>query len=87
MKLAIVHDWLTGMRGGERVLEALCTHYPDAELFTLIHVRGSVAPVVERRRIHTSLAQRFPAVRPTTANACRSIRRSSNSSTSSGSTS
>ncbi len=63
MKLAIVHDWLTGMRGGERVLEALCTHYPDAELFTLIHVRGSVAPVVERRRIHTSLAQRFPAVR------------------------
>jgi len=63
MKLAIVHDWLTGLRGGERVLEALCTHYPDAELFTLIHVRGSVAPVVERRRIHTSLAQRFPAVR------------------------
>jgi glycosyltransferase involved in cell wall biosynthesis len=63
MKLAIVHDWLTGMRGGERVLEALCAHYPDAELFTLVHVRGSVAPVVERRRIHTSLAQRFPGVR------------------------
>jgi glycosyltransferase involved in cell wall biosynthesis len=63
MKLAIVHDWLTGMRGGERVLEALCTHFPDAELFTLIHLRGAVAPVVERHRIHTSIAQRFPAVR------------------------
>jgi glycosyltransferase involved in cell wall biosynthesis len=63
MKLAIVHDWLTGMRGGERVLEALCERYPDAELFTLLHVRGSVTPLVERRRIHTSLAQRLPGVR------------------------
>jgi glycosyltransferase involved in cell wall biosynthesis len=63
MKLALVHDWLTGMRGGERVLEALCLQYPDAELFTLIHVRGTVAPVVERRRIHASIAQHFPGVR------------------------
>jgi glycosyltransferase involved in cell wall biosynthesis len=51
------------MRGGERVLEALCERYPDAELFTLLHVRGSVTPLVERHRIHTSLAQRFPGVR------------------------
>jgi glycosyltransferase involved in cell wall biosynthesis len=63
MKLAIVHDWLTGMRGGERVLEALCQLYPDAELFTLLHRRGSVTPVIERRRIHTSLAQRLPGIR------------------------
>ena len=63
MKLAIVHDWLTGIRGGERVLEALCAHYPDAELFTLIHVRGSQAPAVERHRIHTSVAQYIPGVR------------------------
>jgi glycosyltransferase involved in cell wall biosynthesis len=63
VKLAIVHDWLTGMRGGERFLEALCKRYPDAELFTLIHVRGSVAPVVESARIHTSLAQWLPGVR------------------------
>jgi len=63
MKLAIVHDWLTGIRGGERVLEALCTQYPDAELFTLVHRRGSQAPAVERHRIHTSLAQHIPGVR------------------------
>jgi glycosyltransferase involved in cell wall biosynthesis len=62
MKLAIVHDWLTGMRGGERVLEALCRQYPDAELFTLLHLRGSVTPIVERRRIHTSLAQHLPGI-------------------------
>src|SRR5207247_7222348 len=38
-------------------------HYPDAELFTLIHVRGSQAPAVERHRIHTSVAQYIPGMR------------------------
>ncbi|HEV3141709.1 MAG TPA: glycosyltransferase [Vicinamibacterales bacterium] len=60
MKLALVHDWLTGMRGGEKVLEALCERFPDAELFTLVHVKGSVSATIERRRIHTSFVQRLP---------------------------
>ena len=62
-RIALVHDWLTGMRGGERVLEALCERYPDAELFTLLHVRGSVSPTIERHRIHTSALQHLPGVR------------------------
>ncbi|MFN3247128.1 MAG: glycosyltransferase family 4 protein, partial [Leptonema sp. (in: bacteria)] len=37
MKVAIVHDWLTGMRGGEVVLEALLDIFPNADLFTLLH--------------------------------------------------
>jgi glycosyltransferase involved in cell wall biosynthesis len=61
--MAFVHDWLTGMRGGERVLEVLCERYPEAELFTLLHVRGSVSPSIERRAIHTSALQRLPGVR------------------------
>jgi glycosyltransferase involved in cell wall biosynthesis len=44
------------------VLEVLCERYPDAELFTLLHVRGSVSPAIERRRIHTSALQRLPGV-------------------------
>jgi glycosyltransferase involved in cell wall biosynthesis len=60
MKVAIVHDWLTGMRGGERVLEALLRLHPDAEIFTLLHVRGSVSPLIEARPIHTSAIQRVP---------------------------
>jgi glycosyltransferase involved in cell wall biosynthesis len=63
MKVALVHDWLTGMRGGEKVLEALCERYPDAEIFTLLHVRGSVSRTIERARIHCSLLQRLPAAR------------------------
>jgi glycosyltransferase involved in cell wall biosynthesis len=60
VKLALVHDWLTGMRGGEKALEVVCERFPDAELFTLLHVRGSVSPVIERRPIHTSFIQRLP---------------------------
>jgi glycosyltransferase involved in cell wall biosynthesis len=60
MNVAIVHDWLTGMRGGEKVLEALCERYPHAELFTLLHVRGSVSATIERAPIHSSLLQYLP---------------------------
>jgi glycosyltransferase involved in cell wall biosynthesis len=62
VKVALVHDWLTGMRGGERALEVLCERYPQAELFTLVHIPGSVSPTIERRRIHTSFIQHLPAV-------------------------
>jgi glycosyltransferase involved in cell wall biosynthesis len=60
MRVALVHDWLTGMRGGERCLEVICELFPDADLFTLLHVPGSVSPTIERRRIITSFVQRLP---------------------------
>jgi glycosyltransferase involved in cell wall biosynthesis len=60
MRTALIHDWLTGMRGGERVLEALCGLYPDADIFTLYHRKGSVSAAIERHRIHTSFVQRLP---------------------------
>lgn len=60
MRVALIHDWLTGMRGGEKVLEALCERYPDADIFTLFHVKGSVSPAIERHRITTSPLQRLP---------------------------
>src|SRR4029453_15914565 len=60
LRVALVHDWLTGMRGGERCLEVFCELFPDADLFTLLHVPGSVSPVIERRRIVTSFIQRLP---------------------------
>lgn len=62
-RVALVHDWLTGMRGGERVLEALCELYPAADILTLVHVRGSVVPAIERHRIRASWLSRLPAIR------------------------
>ncbi len=62
-RIAIVHDWLTGMRGGEKALEVLCERFPHAELFTLVHVRGSVSPTIERLQTHTSFVQHLPFVK------------------------
>jgi glycosyltransferase involved in cell wall biosynthesis len=56
----LVHDWLTGMRGGEKVLESLCRLFPDAPIYTLVHVRGSVSELIERHPIRTSVIQRLP---------------------------
>ena len=39
-RAVLVHDWLTGMRGGEKCLEVLCRRWPRAELYTLLHRRG-----------------------------------------------
>ena len=62
MRIALVHDWLTGMRGGEKVLDAICRLYPQADLFTLIHCPGRCTPAIENRRISTSWLNRLPAV-------------------------
>jgi glycosyltransferase involved in cell wall biosynthesis len=60
LRVAIVHDWLTGMRGGEKVLEGLLEIVPGAEIFTLFHFPGTVSETIERgRRIHTSSLQKW----------------------------
>ncbi len=60
MKIALVHDWLTGMRGGEKCLEAFCARFPEAPLFTLLHRPGKLSPVIERMDIRTSFLQKLP---------------------------
>ena len=60
-RVALVHDWLTGMRGGEKVLEAICQIYPQARLFTLVRKRGSVSSAIEARPIRASAIQWLPS--------------------------
>lgn len=48
------------MRGGERVLETFCELYPEADIFTLLHVRSSVSDTIEKRDIKTSFIQKLP---------------------------
>jgi glycosyltransferase involved in cell wall biosynthesis len=59
-RVTLVHDWLTGMRGGEKCLEAAALRWPTARLFTLLHKRGSVSPPIERLRPRTSFLDRIP---------------------------
>jgi glycosyltransferase involved in cell wall biosynthesis len=60
MKVAIIHDWLTGMRGGEKVLEAFCELFPQAHIYTLLHLPRTVSPSIEALPIHTSFIQNLP---------------------------
>jgi|GEM_PF-36643 len=60
-RVALVHDWLTGMRGGEKVLERMCGLFPDADVFALVWNRGSVSRAIEAHAITTSFLQRMPA--------------------------
>jgi len=62
MRCALVHDWLTGMRGGEKVLEVLCELFPQSDLYTLIYQPGRLTPLIENRRIIPSWLNRFPHV-------------------------
>ena len=59
MRAAIVHYWLLNMRGGEKVVEALCKLLPDADLFTLFYDPGRVSPAIRAHRVHTSFLQPF----------------------------
>jgi glycosyltransferase involved in cell wall biosynthesis len=60
VKTAIVHDWLTGMRGGEKCLEAICELYPEADLHTLIYRPGHLSATIESMTIRTSWIQNLP---------------------------
>ena len=62
LKIVLLHDWLTGYRGGERVLEALCELYPEAPVYTLIHKKGSTSPVIESKVIVTSFLNKIPGI-------------------------
>lgn len=61
-RVAIVHDWLLTLRGGERVLEAILELYPQAEIFTLFYRKGSLSPKIEARKIHASILNKLPWV-------------------------
>lgn len=62
MRVALVHDWLTGMRGGERCLEVFCELFPEARIFTLLHIAGSVSDRIEGMPIESSGLRSLPGI-------------------------
>lgn len=62
MKVALVHDWLTGYRGGEKCLTAFLKLYPNADIYTLIHKKGSTTEQIDSRVKETSFLNKFPGV-------------------------
>lgn len=60
IRVALVHDWLTGMRGGEIVLAAIAELFPRAELFTLLYIPGKISPPLSSLKRHTSWLGKVP---------------------------
>ena len=58
-----MHDWLTGMRGGELVLEHILALVPNAQIFTLLHTPGSVSARIEAHHPRPSFVQYLPLAR------------------------
>ncbi len=62
LNVILAHDWLTGMRGGERVLETLCQTFPAARIYSLIHNPSSISPTINQHPIFTSYLQKVPGI-------------------------
>ncbi|WP_131196881.1 glycosyltransferase [Lichenihabitans psoromatis] len=60
MRVAIVHYWLVGMRGGEKVIESLCQMYPDADIFTHVYDPAVISPTISSHTIKTSFISALP---------------------------
>jgi glycosyltransferase involved in cell wall biosynthesis len=61
-RVAIVHDWLNGMRGGEKTLEAILELFPEADVFTLLLDREKISETIGKQKITMSFIQHMPFV-------------------------
>ncbi|MDD2239327.1 MAG: glycosyltransferase [Kiritimatiellae bacterium] len=61
--VALAHDWLNGMRGGERCLDLICKEYPQADIYTLLYRPEQVSEAINHRTVHESGLARLPFFR------------------------
>jgi glycosyltransferase involved in cell wall biosynthesis len=59
-RVALIHYWLVGMRGGEKVLEALCRMYPLADIFTHVHDPAAMSDTIRAHRVRETFVGRLP---------------------------
>lgn len=63
MKVAIIHYWLVGMRGGESVIEQIAELFPEADIFTHVCDPDRISPALRRHRIIETSVARLPQAR------------------------
>jgi glycosyltransferase involved in cell wall biosynthesis len=61
-RIAIVHDWIIGMRGGERCLEHMLKLFPHANIYTLIHIPGRTSQLIDSKVVGTSFLSKLPKI-------------------------
>ncbi|MCL2519494.1 MAG: glycosyltransferase [Spirochaetaceae bacterium] len=60
LKVAIVHYWLVTMRGGEKVVEALCELFPQADIYTHVVNKKNLSPTLLKHNIYTTSISKLP---------------------------
>jgi len=63
MRVALIHDWLVGMRGGEKCLEVFCELFPDADVYTIIYQPEKISPLIRQMRVFQSWISDLPFAR------------------------
>jgi glycosyltransferase involved in cell wall biosynthesis len=53
-RIALVHDYLIGMRGADRTFVAMAESWPEAPIYTLLYDEAATGGVFKGREIHTS---------------------------------
>lgn len=62
VSVSLGHDWLTGMRGGERVLECLCDAFPTAPISTLIYNPSVISACIRSHAVQASFLNGVPGM-------------------------
>ncbi|WP_375687043.1 glycosyltransferase [Pseudooceanicola sp. LIPI14-2-Ac024] len=62
-RVALIHYWLVGMRGGEKVLEALCRMFPQADIYTHVHDPAQISDTINAHRVVQTRVGRLPFAR------------------------
>ena len=60
MRIALIQDWLTGLRGGEKVLDELAGLFPEADLYALIAQKGTTTARIDALPLHASPLSSLP---------------------------
>lgn len=63
MRIAIIHYWLVGMRGGEKVLEEIASLYPQADIYTHVADPTRLSPALADRNIQQTFIGGLPFAR------------------------
>ena len=60
MKTALLHYWLTNVRGGEKVVDALGEIFPEADVFTHAYIQANMEGLFKGRLVTESFIARLP---------------------------
>ncbi len=63
MRVAIIHYWLVSMRGGEKVVEALCRLFPQADIFTHVYDCEKISEVIREHKVTPTFINSLPRAR------------------------